>query len=706
MILLLCISYYGSAQKLENLSLEDAVLQRFAKLRPQGLTDAQWVTGSQQLSYLLEDRQLLLMTWPGTKRADIRLELREVNENLDIDMKAFPRLSWLNPNVFYFHYKNAYYQFDMKNRKGEKVLSHPEGIVNLDYHGESKHLAYTKGHNLYIATPSSTQVTVTRNDSEEIVSGQAIARYEFGIGKGTFWSPAGAQLAFYQKDESEVTDYPILEIQETPAALRTIKYPMAGQKSEKAKVGVYDVESEKVLFLNTTGEADQYLTNLAWSQDGQHIYLAVVNRNQDHMKLNKYKASDGSFIKTLWEERNEKWVEPEKPVWMHPSLPDDLFWLSERDGFMHIYQYNTDGKLIKQVTKGDWVVKDILGFSKSGNNLIVTGTDESGLNVYAYSINVKNGKKKQLSDNSGTHSYKMSEDGILLLDSYSSLKTPMVVDLINTRGKKINTLSSALDPLRDYKVGNIEFHTLKSADGHELHARLIKPSNFDPAKKYPTLVYVYGGPHAQMVRNTYLGGAPHWMLFAAEQGYLVWTLDNRGSANRGFGFESVIHRQLGTLEIEDQMVGINWLKKQPYVNPDKMAVHGWSYGGFMTVSLMLRQPDVFKVGVAGGPVTDWKYYEVMYGERYMDKPQENEGGYERARLMTHADKLKGDLLLIHGTEDDVVVMQHNMALVDAFVKNGKLIDFMPYPGHPHNVRGKDRVHLISKVLDYIGDHLD
>jgi dipeptidyl-peptidase-4 len=254
-------------------------------------------------------------------------------------------------------------------------------------------------------------------------------------------------------------------------------------------------------------------------------------------------------------------------------------------------------------------------------------------------------------------------------------------------------------------LGTAEYGTIKAADDKtDLHYRLIKPSNFDASKKYPVLVYVYGGPHAQMVTDSWLGGASLWMYWMAEQGYLVYTVDNRGSGNRGFEFESVIHRQLGTAEMADQLKGVEYLKSMPFVDGDRLAVHGWSFGGFMTTSLMLREAGMFNAGVAGGPVTDWSYYEIMYGERYMDRPEQNKEGYENNRLMNYVSKLEGKLLLIHGTNDDVVVMQHNLGLVKAFVEEGIQMDFFPYPMHPHNVRGKDRVHLMEKVLTYVIDN--
>ncbi len=700
---LLGFTFLAQAQRLKTLSLEDAILKGRTTLAPERISQLQWIAGTEKLSYLNDDK--LVRQDANGKQSETIVTLTELNAALRLAMKRFPRTIWASASEFHFTHKGKQYSYNTASQKGSTLLELPAEAANVDFNFANKSAVYTIDNNLYLATPTNNKKEIFTSSDPNIVTGQAIARYEFGIAKGTFWSPQGNLLAYYQKDETDVADYPLLDITSTPGTLRTTKYPMAGQNSEYGRVGIYNPATNRNVFLDVSGPKDQYLTNLGWSQDEQRVYLAVVNRDQNHMWLNAYDSNTGKLIKTLFEERHPKYVEPENPIYLIPNKPNEFLWLSERDGFMHVYRYNTDGKLLDQLTKGDWVVKEILGFSRSGNNLIVRGTDESGLNTYAYSVNMNNGKTKKLSKNSGIHNYQLSDSGLLLIDQYSSLKTPFVVDIINTRGKKINTMLAATDPLREFKIGTAEIVEVKGSGDLSFHARLIKPSNFDASKKYPVLVYVYGGPHAQMVANRRLAGAPLWMYYMAEKGYLVFTLDGRGSANRGFNFENAIHRWLGTLETKDQMAGVEYLRSLPYVDADRMAIHGWSYGGFMTVSMMLRQPDVFKVGVAGGPVTDWKYYEAMYGERYMDRPDENPEGYKQASLMTHTQNLKGDLLLIHGTVDDIVVMQHNLALVKKFVDEGTQVDFFPYPMHPHNVRGKDRIHLMEKVLGYIEDKM-
>lgn len=690
----------------KDLSLNDAILKRFTDLAPKRLKDLQWLEKKDVISWRSDTNDKIIIRRPGTRAPLREIPLSEINEALNIKMKRIPGIEWISENSFSFGFGQTFYHYDIEKKSGMAILEFPKEAANVDFNWKNSRAAYTVNNNLYVVGKKGLKVAITDFDDPNIVSGQAIARQEFGIIKGTFWSPNGQYLAFYQKDETDVADYPLLDMTTTPGSLSSIKYPMAGQKSEYAKVGIYDVQKNRTIYLNVDGPKDQYLTNLGWGPDEKFVYVAVVNRGQNQMWLNKYNAQTGAFVKTLFEEKHDKYVEPENPVWFIPGKKDEFLWLSERDGFMHAYRYNTEGAFLGQVTKGKWVVKEILGLEKNNKKLIVVGTDETGLNTNAYCVNLKNAKAKAISKSKGIHRYKLNSEGSALLNTWSSLDQPHLAQVINLKGKIIETLITAKNPLTDYRIGTTEIFDIKADDGTLLHARMIKPSHFDATKKYKVLVYVYGGPHAQMVSNRWLAGAPLWMHFMAEKGYIIFTVDNRGSANRGFEFENTIHRRLGDIEISDQLAGVKYLKSLPYINTEKMAVHGWSYGGFMTTSLMLRKPGTFQVGVAGGPVTDWKYYEVMYGERYMDTPEENPEGYDKASLLNHVKNLEGELLLIHGTIDPIVVMQHNLALIKKFVDEGIQIDFFAYPNHPHNVRGKDRIHLMDKVIRYIEDKLD
>lgn len=398
--------------------------------------------------------------------------------------------------------------------------------------------------------------------------------------------------------------------------------------------------------------------------------------------------------------KNPRWVEPEHEAFFPNAKSNNFIWFSEKDGFQNLYYYTLEGKLIKQLTNNAFVAKDIIGTNTAGTEIYFKATGPNPTNMLVYKVDLK-GKQTLITKDQGVHNVVPSADGNWFFDEFSNHDTPSK-SLLYDKNLKAKTLLVSPNKYDGYEIGTADIKTIKSADGTtDLYTRLIKPSHFDPTKKYPVLVYVYGGPHAQMITNSYLDGANLWMYWMAEQGYLVFTLDNRGSDNRGFAFESIIHGNLGNNEMDDQLKGVEYLKSLPYVDGNRLAVHGWSYGGFMTTSLMLRKPDTFKVGVAGGPVIDWKWYEVMYGERYMDTPAENVKGFEETTVYNYVKNLKGKLLLIHGTNDDVVVEQHNLSLVKKFVEAGKQVDYFPYPMHKHNVTGKDRVHLIQKVLNYV-----
>jgi dipeptidyl-peptidase-4 len=478
---------------------------------------------------------------------------------------------------------------------------------------------------------------------------------------------------------------------------------MIGQKSEKPRVGIYNLATQKTVFISPRGNQDDYLTNLSWTPDEKYVLIAELNRGQNDMNLNVYDANTGAFLRTILNEKNPRWVEPEHDAFFPNTKSNNFVWFSEKDGFPNMYYYSIDGKLIKQLTNNQFVVRDIIATNTAGTEIYFKATGPNPTNMLVYKVDLK-GKQTLITKDQGVHNVIPSADGNWFFDEFSNHDTPSK-SLLYDKGLKTKTLLVSKNKYEGYEIGTAEIKTIKSADGTtDLYTRLIKPSNFDPTKKYPVLVYVYGGPHAQMITNSYLDGANLWMYWMAEQGYLVFTVDNRGSDNRGFAFESIIHGNLGANEMDDQLKGVDYLKSLPYVDGNRLAVHGWSYGGFMTTSLMLRKADTFKVGVAGGPVIDWKWYEVMYGERYMDTPTENPKGFEETTVYNYVKNLKGKLLLIHGTNDDTVVEQHNLALVKKFVEAQKQVDYFPYPMHKHNVTGKDRVHLIQKVLNYVIDY--
>ena len=687
--------------QVKKITLEEGVLQQGRKFGADKLTGFQWIPNTTKYVYYTDAWSKMVTASTADAKTIELITLAEINSALGTKLKNFFGTQWIDSSTLLISENGKYYSYSIISKTGKNIQETAEKSDNVTFDSKKENLAYTEDNNLFFLNKNKEKIAVTVNSDKNIVSGQTISRSEFGISGGIFWSPKATYLAFYQKDETEVADYPLLDITETPGKLVNLKYPMIGQKSEKPRVGIYNLTTEKTVFISPkSGDVNDYVTNLSWSPDEKYILIAELNRGQNDMNLNVYEANSGNFVRTILNEKNNAWVEPEHDAYFPNSKSNNFVWFSEKDGFQNLYYYSIEGKLIKQLTSNKFPAREIIGSNPAGTELFFKATGENGTNMLVYKVDLK-GKQTLITKDLGVHNVAISTDGNWFFDEYSNHSTPSKSVLYN-KNLKATTLLESKNKYEGYEMGTAEIKTIKAADGTtDLYTRLIKPSNFDATKKYPVMVYVYGGPHAQLVTNSYLDGANLWMYWMAEQGYLVFTVDNRGSDNRGFAFESVIHGRLGVNEMDDQLKGVDYLKSLPYVDGNRLAVHGWSFGGFMTSSLMLRKPDTFKVGVAGGPVTDWKWYEVMYGERYMDTPAENQKGFDEANTLNYVNNLKGKLLLIHGTSDDTVVMQHNFALVKKFVEAGKQIDFFPYPMAKHNVQGKDRVHLMTKVLNYI-----
>lgn len=696
---ILLITCFLSFSQEKTLSIQDAVLSYTNGLNPASLKNLNWL--SNEPTYVYEKDSALVFYSAKNNKEVKKIDFSTV-ETFYPTLKRFPNLIDISTSTFTFLNDNSIETYNYINHSKVNSIVFDANAENTDYCKKAQAVAFTEDNNLFIATPSNPKISVTNFDDKNMVAGQSIARNEFGIKKGTFWSPQGNYLAFYKKDENHVSDYPLVDITTYPASLKNIKYPMAGQGSELAAVGIYNVQTQQTIYLKIDTSDEHYLTNLSWSPDEKYIFLAEINRAQNHYNFNMYNVETGKLVKTLFEESNDHYTEPQFDAVFLPNSNTHFLWMSQKDGFMNLYEYKTDGTFVKQLTNFKWVITGILGFDKKGEYVFISGTGNDPREMHTFKVNLKTGKSVNLTPESGTHQSNLSSNGSYLLDSYTNLTTPTVTKMIKTVTVKTQTIFTAENPLKDYKLGTTEFVTLKNNEGDTLYGKMTKPADFNPSKKYPVLIYVYGGPHAQLVTNSWLGGNSLWFnAFSTLNNYIVFTLDNRGSANRGFAYESIIHRHLGDAAIEDQLVGVQYLKSLPYVDANRMAVNGWSFGGFMTLSLMLREPGIFTTAVAGGPVTDWKYYEVMYGERYMDTPEENQDGYDKARVHNYIQNLKGNLLIINGSVDPTVVPQHEMTLLKAAVDKKVQLDYFTYPMHEHNVRGIDRVHLITKMTNYI-----
>lgn len=709
LVLLLVASSLANGQK-KMLTMQDAMVNNRTTLAPETLKQLQFIKGTNDVVFIKKVNGA--DTWVRGSFKDASgqpyLTLTELNRRVRLagmdSFKALPPVQFNNDN-YIISIKGSKYAFsntgDTFKMLGEAKATGKEAA------DESKagYVAFVDSFNLFVAKGGIVK-QVTTDGNEDLVYGKAVHQQEFGITKGTFWNEAGDKLAFYRMDQHMVPDYPIIDWSKRPAKVNNIKYPMAGDSSHHVTVGIYDAASGNVHYLKTGMPAEQYLTNIAWAPDGKSVYIAVLNRGQNHMKLNQYDVASGNLVKTLFEEQHENYVEPLVPMRFLKNDPTKFIWQSRRDGWTHIYLYDVSGKLLRKLTGGEWEVTDVKGFNAKGDKLYYVSTAMSPISRNLYSVELKNARSKQITEGNFNHLTTVSESGDYVIDNFSSPDNPRTIQLIETKSGKKIPLLRAENPIGNFELGSMSIFTLKSGDGHDLYARLFKPVNFDSTKKYPVVVYWYGGPHAQLILNSFNGGAgDYWFQYMAQRGYLVFTVDTRGSANRGRAFEQTIFRNAGAAQMEDMITGVNFLKSLAYADTSRMGLFGWSYGGFMTTNFMLTHPGIFKAAVAGGPVIDWKYYEIMYTERYMDTPGENPEGFAATDLTKKVDRLKGKLLLIHGIQDPVVVQQHSVNFVKAAVDKGVQVDYMIYPGHEHNVLGKDRQHLYQKVTDFLNQHL-
>ncbi|KIO76556.1 peptidase S9 [Pedobacter lusitanus] len=709
-LLLLSATIIVNGQQ-KSLSMLDAMSKIRTTLAPEKLENLQFLYGTEDYVYtkIVGGEKVWFKGSSAQKEDQPFLTLTQLNQKLSSagqeTLQAMPAITFNKSKEWLLTVKGSLLAYDpVKNTFAVLMDSKLAGQDKAE-RSIAGYTAYLDHYNLFV-NDGKTAKQVTNDGTGNIVYASSVHRDEFGISKGTFWSNNGKQLAFYRMDQSMVADYPIIDWTTRPAKNVNIKYPMAGDKIHEVTVGVYNTQTQTVIYLKTGEPAEQYLTNIAWSPDDKFVYIAVLNRGQNQMELKQFDAQTGNYIKTLFEERDEKYVEPLVPVFFLKNDPQQFIWQSNRDGWNHLYLYNTAGKLIKQLTKGKWEVTEVKGFDATGDNLFYESTEESPITRNLYAVNIKSGKSTRVTTGFATHKTEVSTSGNTVIDYFSTTKNPGTTELITVKKGLKKQLLQAADPLKDYQLGESSIFTIKGKQGDLIYCNLFKPVGLDSTKKHPVVVYWYGGSHAQLIHEQWNGGAGnYWFQYLAEQGFVVMVIDTRGSDNRGKAFEQSMFRRAGDVQMEDMMSAVGYLKGLSYTDEKNMGLFGWSFGGFNTVDFMINHPGVFKAAVAGGAVTNWNFYEAMYTERYMDTPKENPDGYAATDLTSNIQKLKGKLLLIHGLQDNVVLQQHTVELVKKAVDNNVQVDYMIYPGHEHNVIGKDRTHLYQKVTDYFMQNL-
>lgn len=708
----LLLSNTAMSQTKKSFTLEDLMWggNNYANIMPKYYGTAFW--GDRLLKLNVENVTTLANDKGVKEKEQVLFTIAQVNAAIDtakvgkVYNLLYSQFPYADKAQVFLRTSKQNILYDWKSRRVVWTAMRVQGESHNDFSFASKAEAYVKDWNLYVRTADGKDLQVSTDGTRELQYGQSVHRDEFGIHKGTFWSPKGDKLAFYRMDQSMVTDFPLVDINHRVAQLAPEKYPMAGMTSHKVTVGVFDPQTQKTIYLKAGDPTDRYFTNIAWSPDEKTIYMFELPRTQDKAELVSYDAQTGERKSVLYTETNDRYVEPCNPIVFLPWDASKFVMQSRKDGYNHLYLFSVEGKELKQLTKGKYEVIDMLGFNTKTKSIVYKSNANNPIQYSHYSVNVNTGKSTLLDAGKGTHYASLSANGAYLLDRWSSPQTFREYDLVNTAKVAQTALHTDSDPWKEYNVPQISSGTIKAADGvTDLYYRLVKPVNFDPNKKYPTVVYVYGGPHAHNVEASWNYQTRPWEIYMAQRGYVIFVVDNRGSENRGFAFESCTHRHLGDNEMKDQIEGVKFLKSLPYVDANRIGVHGWSFGGFMTTNLMLTYPDVFKVGVAGGPVIDWKYYEVMYGERYMDTPQENPDGYASSSLLNKAKNLKGRLQIIVGYNDRTCVLQHSLSFLRACEDAGTQPDYFVYPDDDHNMMGHDMVHLHERITRYFDDYL-
>ena len=609
--------------------------------------------------------------------------------------------------------------FDLKTQSGKKLTSaapaeagKPGGeagaISDPKISPDGQWVSFVRNYDLHVVNVGTgKERQVTTGGREELMNGRLDWVYpeELDIRTAYWWSPDSKQIAFLQMDERLVGKYPLVDYLSYTGKTEWMRYPKAGDANPKVRVGVVSATGGPVKWMDTGRETDIYIARVNWLRDSRRLAIQRLNRAQNRLDLLFADATTGRSQVVLTEE-DKYWI----------NLSDDLYffgdgqrflWSSERDGFRHLYLFELGGKLLKQITSGAWEITDVASIDEKQNAVYFMATEKSPIERHLYRIGLDGSGMKRLTGEEGTHSVNFSPDSQRYVDTYSNVMTPARQDIYRADGTQQLVLNeNKVEELESYQLRTPEFFTVAGADGTELHAMMIKPKGFDPTKKYPAIVYLYGGPHGQVVRNAWGGANYLWHQMMAQKGYIIFSMDNRGMAARGHAFETPIYKRMGEVELADQLAAVNYLKSQPYVDGGRIGIWGWSYGGYMTCYAMLQATEVFKAGFAGAPVTDWRQYDTIYAERYMGLPKENEAGYKQSSPATHAGKLKGKLLIAHGTGDDNVHPANTVELIEEFIKAKRYVELQIYPGRGHGVSDPTaRIHLFNRVTQFFLDNL-
>jgi dipeptidyl-peptidase-4 len=597
---------------------------------------------------------------------------------------------------------------DVKSQSGRTLVSGKAAIADPKISPDGRFVSFVRGHNLWVVNlADGKERAITQGGTEEIRKGELDWVYpeELECKTGYWWAPDSSMIAYLEMDERKVSQYPMVDFSSPSGEAEMERYPTAGGANPIVKVSVVSLSGGEPRVMDIGAESDIYIPRVNWLTDSKRVAIQRLNRNQTTLDLLIAEAHTGKS-RTALSQSDSNWI----------NVSDDLYflkdgkrflWSSEGSGYRHLYLYDLEGKQVAQLTKGEWEVSAVDAVDEAKRLVYFTATEKSPLERQVYCVAFDGGGFTRLTKDEGTHAAVFGPNAASFYDTYSSVAAPPRQDLYRADGSRITVVDeNKIAELAEYHLVPMEFFTVKSRDGVQLNASMIKPPDFNPQKKYPVLVYTYGGPHAQVVRNAWGGANFLWHELMAQKGYIIFSVDNRGSAGRGHAFESPLHFRMGAQELSDQRDGVQYLKSLPYVDANRIGIWGWSYGGHMTLHAMFEAGDDFKVGFAGGPVTDWRYYDSIYTERYLGLPQKNEKAYQDSSPVKYAAQLKGKLMIAHGTGDDNVHFANTLSVINDLIEAGKYVEVLAFPGRGHGVSDPPaRRVLMRRVTQFFLDNL-
>ncbi len=650
----------------------------------------------------VQTKLLKVNTYSGAKSLFLDYSVHNKNMPEDLNLEDFADCSE-DYSQFVLKHEENIYLYDVETRDLKSISDNASNVKNITLSSDSKKIAFTRDHNLFIIDmKSGLEQQLTQDGSETVYNGYSSWVYfeeVFGRNskyKAFWWAPDNKMIAFLRFDDGEVPEFPIFDAEGTHGKIEITHYPKSGDLNPEVRLGIAHVNSGNIVWVDTDAKADHYLAWPTWTPDSKSLLFQWMNRGQNNIKLYLADPTTGKKVE-IYDEKQPTWVEFFEDIYIFNDGSGFLI-NSDINGWAHIYYYDMEGNLKKRLTNGNWSVQSIKLVDEKNRRVYFQGTREEKTETHLYRVDLDGNEIIRLTENSGSHSCEVSPEGTSFVDTYSSIHHPDKREIRNTRGELLHTHDDAKLPIfDDYALGKIELFTIPSEDGYDLPAMWTLPPDFNKTKKYPVIFSIYGGPNSASVKNHFGRLDKH---FLAQHGIIVISVDHRGSGHFGKTGMALMHRNLGKWELQDLISAVKWLRRKPFIDPDRIGIMGASYGGYVTCLALTYGSDYFTHGFAGSPVTDWRLYDTIYTERYMDTPKENPEGYEFGSVLTHAKGLKGKLLIIHGTRDDNVHMQNTMQLISKLENMNKDFDLMIYPGQRHSISSPKQHHRDREIVRF------